>query len=69
MQAKDKLYSFECVLRIAVLGTIEYYDNKNALVFQTTADEKEYLVLQLGVPTPELAVQAAKIVYLSFVLL
>ena len=44
-------------------------DNKNALVFQTTADEKEHLVLQLGVPTPELAVQAAKIVYLSFVLL
>ncbi|KAK8814860.1 hypothetical protein WA556_006899 [Blastocystis sp. ATCC 50177/Nand II] len=53
----------------SVLGTIEYYDNKNALVFQTTADEKEHLVLQLGVPTPELAVQAAKIVYLSFVLL
>lgn len=51
---------------IEVLGTIEYIDNKNDLVFQTTTDEKEHLVFQLGVPTPELAIQAAKVVYKLF---
>lgn len=44
-----------------MLGTIEYYDKKNDLVFQTTEEEKEHLVLQLGVPTGTLAVQAAKV--------
>ena len=48
---------------VEVLGTIDFIDNKNDLVFQTTADEKEHLVFQLGVPTPELAIQAAKVVY------
>ena len=47
---------------IAVLGTIEFYDKKNDLVFQTTEEEKEHLVLQLGVPTGTIAVEAAKIV-------
>ena len=46
-----------------MLGTIEYYDKKNDLVFQTTTEEKDHLVLQLGVPTGALAVQAAKVMY------
>lgn len=48
---------------VAVLGTIEFYDKKNDLVFQTTADEKDHLVLQLGVPSGELAIKAANVVY------
>lgn len=63
VQEESELYVLRAFFDVAVLGTIEYYDNKNSLVFQTTEDEKDHLVLQLGVPTPELAVQAAKIVY------
>ena len=63
MQKESELYVLRVLFNVAVLGTIEYYDNKNSLVFQTTEDEKDHLVLQLGVPTPELAVQAAKVVY------
>lgn len=63
MQEESELYVLRVLFNVAVLGTIEYYDNKNSLVFQTTEDEKDHLVLQLGVPTPELAVQAAKVVY------
>lgn len=48
---------------VDVLGTIDFIDNKNDLVFQTTKDEKEHLVFQMGVPTPELAIQAAKVMY------
>ena len=62
MQEESELYVLRVLFNVAVLGTIEYYDNKNSLVFQTTEDEKDHLVLQLGVPTPELAVQAAKVV-------
>lgn len=51
-------------LSIDVLGTIDFIDNKNDLVFQTTKDEKEHLVFQMGVPTPELAIQAAKVMYI-----
>lgn len=32
-------------------------------MFQTTREEKDHLVLQLGVPTPELAIAATKVVY------
>ena len=49
---------------LAVLGTIEFYDKKNELVFQTTEEEKSHLVLQLGAPTGSIAVEAAKVVYL-----
>ena len=63
MQEESELYVLRAFFDVAILGTIEYYDNKNSLVFQTTEDEKDHLVLQLGVPTPELAVQAARIVY------
>ena len=63
MQEESELYVRRAFFDVAILGTIEYYDNKNSLVFQTTEDEKDHLVLQLGVPTPELAVQAARIVY------
>ncbi|KAK8799049.1 hypothetical protein WA171_005800 [Blastocystis sp. BT1] len=52
-----------CERRVnSVLGTIEFYDKKNDLVFQTTKEEKEHLVLQLGVPTGTIAVEAAKVV-------
>lgn len=51
-------------MALDILGTIEFFDNKNDLVFQTTREEKEHLVFQMGVPTPELAIQAAKIMYL-----
>lgn len=50
---------------LAVLGTIEFYDKKNELVFQTTEEEKSHLVLQLGAPTGAIAVEAAKVVYTS----
>lgn len=63
VQEESELYVLRAFFDVAILGTIEYYDNKNSLVFQTTEDEKDHLVLQLGVPTPELAVQAARIVY------
>lgn len=33
------------------------------MVFQTTEEEKDHLVLQLGVPTGTIAVQAAKVMY------
>lgn len=52
----------ETVHCIAVLGTIEFYDKKNELVFQTTEEEKSHLVLQLGAPTGAIAVEAAKVV-------
>lgn len=45
-----------------MLGTIDFMDEKNELVFQTTKEEKEHLVLQLGVPTAEFAIAASKIV-------
>lgn len=47
---------------VAVLGTIDFMDDKNELVFQTTKEEKEHLVLQLGVPTAEFAIAASKVV-------
>lgn len=62
-KVNGKNYLFRIIV-VEVLGTIDFIDNKNDLVFQTTVDEKEHLVFQLGVPTPELAIQAVKVMYI-----
>ena len=43
-----------------LLGTIDFIDNKNSLVFRTTERERERLVFQVGSADPELALLAAR---------
>ena len=43
-----------------LLGTVDFIDNKNSLVFRTTSEEKTRLVFQVGSSDPELALIAAK---------
>ena len=62
LERKIVLTSQSACNELAVLGTIEFYDRKNELVFQTTEEEKSHLVLQLGAPTGAIAVEAAKVV-------
>lgn len=43
-----------------LLGTVDFIDSKNSLVFRTTREERTRLVFQVGSSDPELALAAAK---------
>lgn len=45
-----------------VLGTIDYVDAKDRLVFRTHSSEKDRLIFQIGSADPDLALQAANAV-------
>jgi hypothetical protein len=59
-----KIYINEFV--IALLGTIDFLDHQGRVDFRTIPEEKPYLVFQIGAADPDLAVEAALKVFVSF---